>query len=606
MSIANEIAKRAAQKEKYNETEIKRTLKRYKDPKTGKVFWYDPATGIKVPKPLEPSTAIEVDPIEEKEDMSISVPGTIGMNLGTGGGGGGYRRRRRYGGGGGYRNNYYKKEFYKLKKFKSRALAAGKAQKKILREEKIAGVDFSGDPALVKAHFGESWKSANEIQRRNRQIMNFQGKGDYRSWLAHISRGVGAVAGGAMGYMGGGLGGLGAGAQSGYNQGGSFSKFMGWGDYGTSTNQIIGGGNKGQMSVNMGPDMSGDIYICQTEFLQNVACTNTGAGASPFQITTFPINAGLAVTFPFLSQIAQNYTLYEFEGLIFKFNPTSGENNATSNSLGKVILATQYDPDAGAFINSVQMENYDYANAAKPSQTIFHGVETDNQQQAVNMQYIRTGTTTKSKVFTDIGTFFVATEGVPFAAAGTQILGELWVTYKIKLSRANLYGALLGQNISQDLLGGASSVAALSTGTAFRKSTNQIGMVVFPLNATAFSIQFPSNITLGTFLVLVRFTSGATAFTTQSGTLPTAPVNLQFFSPGVSLPSNTGVTLDAPVNPLFTTQNQAIDSVMFVTVAAPGNTQATFQFNTTAALSATTTWLVYVTQINQIPSLTLT
>lgn len=523
----------------------------------------------------------------KSESMSIAVPATASLNIG------GQSRKRNYGGG------YYKKQYYKLKKYKARVQQRAKKQK-----EQFKNVPWND--AEIRAKFGESYAKATPQQKAFRELHNFYGKGDYKTWLSHLSKGMGAVAGGAIGYMGGGLEGLVSGAQSGFGQGAHFAKFMGWGDYGTSMNQIMGGSNKGQMSVN-DENMTGDVYITQTEFVQNVSCSAAAAGASAFQITAFAINPGLSAVFPFLSQIAQNYTLYEFEGLIFKFNPTSGENNATSNSLGKVILATQYDPDAPNFINSVQMENYDYANAAKPSCSIYHGVETDNSQQAINMQYVRTGASTKSKIFTDIGTFYIATEGIPFAAAGTQILGELWVTYRIKLSRANLYGSLLGQNITQDVLGGTSSAAALTTGTTFVKSTNQIGVTVFPNNSQSFTIAFPPNISLGTYNVEVEFNSGATVFTTQTGGGITSCVNCAGGITGVSLATSPNFTPSvAPLAPVGTTSNTRILIDFFVTVQAPGNLIASLLVNVLAVLTNTTTWRVRVTQINQTPTLTLT
>lgn len=522
-----------------------------------------------------------------KKPMSVAVPGTVTLNTG-----GAKAPRRRYGGG------YYKKKYLSAKKSLSRYRNRAKRQKEQFKAAHPQDYD-----SWVRATFGESWKLANEQQKAAREAHNFYGKGDYKTWLAYASRGLGGLAGGAMGYMSGGLQGAISGAQSGFGQGASFSKFMGWGDYGTSMNQIMGGSNKGQMSVNS-LDYSGDVYLTQTEFVQNVSCSASGAGASPFQIVSFPLNPGLSVTFPFLSQIAQNYTLYEFEGLIFKFNPTSGENNATSNALGKVILATQYDPDATPFINSVQMENYDYANAAKPSVSIFHGVETDNSQQVINQQYVRTGISSKSKIFTDIGTFYVATEGVPFAAAGTQVLGELWVTYRIKLSRANLYGALLGQNISQDVIGGTTSAAQLSTGTTFVKSTNQIGLTVVPIGATSFSVVFPTNISLGSYMILVEFRSGATVFTTQAVSAPSIPANCQIYVPGSSLPG-TNVAQVAPQGSVGTTTNLQLLGCHWVTVQAPGNSQASFTVNVSAALTATTQWRIWATQVNQIPSLSL-
>lgn len=456
-----------------------------------------------------------------------------------------------------------------------------------------------GQPNSI-ATFGQTWATASDQQKIARRALRYYGPGDYRSFLGKI------IPQGSFSYLGRTLGGMtgvpGMNAVGAY-AGSKFANLVGFGDYGTSANQIVDGTNKGQISVN-DSDMTGDVYITQTEFIQNISCSATAAGASAFQIVQFPLNPGIVTTFPFLSQIAQNYTLYEFEGLVFKFNPTSGENNATSNSLGKVILATNYDPNSSAFVNSVQMENYDYANAAKPSQTIVHGVETANHQQALNMQYIRTGATTRDKVFFDIGNLFVATEGIPFAAAGTQILGELWVTYRVKLSRANLYSSLLGTSISQDsFLGNWPTHASGFTSTA--KSTNQIGCVVTTSAANTILITFPVNISLGSYLLSLQCISGATGFTNQILTGPVG-TNMTFWTPQTALPSATAVNRVGPEVIGGAPTNTGILANQWFTISAPGSLQATLSWTASAALSNTTTYRLFITQVNQGPSLVLT
>lgn len=274
--------------------------------------------------------------------------------------------------------------------------------------------------------FGSSWQEANRTEKQARLAAGYRGAGDYSKYRRFGARLGNALAGGIRGWRDGG------------------SRFRGFGDYsgdnGTVTtyggpvdNQLIEGGNP-PLSVNSSNDLTGDIIFNHTEFIGNITASSTG-----FENRTFPINPGLPGTFPFLSQIARNFTLYEFNGVIFEFRPTSGEFGSTSNALGKVIMATDYDPDAAPFTNSTQMENYDYASSSKPSLTARHGVETALNQSALRMSYIRTGNTSRDKIFTDIGQFQLATEGLP----ETGVVGELWVTYKVKLSRSQISGVSL-------------------------------------------------------------------------------------------------------------------------------------------------------------------
>lgn len=301
-------------------------------------------------------------------------------------------------------------------------------------------------------------------KRKRRANGRIRGRGGYlgdmwTKYRKYIPRGIGALAGGILGN-----------ASGGWNTGADLSKAIGWGKYqlagakhqmgGNSVvgNQLTGSGKP--ITVNTSDDETGDIYISHKEFVGNVKASGTipesGNILSDFTSTNYAINCGLTNSFPWLSQIAQNFTMYELQGLIYEYRPTSGEFGAAgTNALGKVVMATQYDPDAPAFLSSIAMENYDYANSAKPSQHMLHGVETAKRQGATNMLYIRTGATERDKIFTDIGNFQISTEGIPLSGiAGSvsqAIVGELWVTYRVKLSRAQLTGSYLGNNIPFDM-----------------------------------------------------------------------------------------------------------------------------------------------------------
>jgi len=237
-------------------------------------------------------------------------------------------------------------------------------------------------------------------------------------------------------------------------------EYGGSGAYGPMTTNAIVHGNPGnsQGIVAHTADQgamsdSGDIMLSHKEFMCNIIIQagTDNQTQSQFQNQEFALNPGLPSTFPFLSQIAQCFTLYSMQGLMFQYKPTSGEMGINSTQLGKVIMATDYDPQAVPFINAVQMENYQFSNSAKPSIGQIHGVECKPAESLLDMKYMRTGQTKRDLALTDIGLFQIATEGIPFPTgvkAGQQIvIGELWASYSCKVSRANLYGSLLGQNI---------------------------------------------------------------------------------------------------------------------------------------------------------------
>lgn len=487
----------------------------------------------------------------------------------------------------------------KLKRDRANARQVSNARKlkRLITEQYPRGTDYS------KTLYGENWGKANPLQQQYRKALRFKGDGDYKEWLGYGARGLGALAGGAYGYMRSGMSGAGAGLEEGWKQGAKFSKdFAGWGDYGPmSANQIIdgGSGSQQQISVNQG-DLSGDLYVQRTEFVGNVTATAAGAGISPFQVVTYPLNPGLPETFPFLSQIAGNFSLYEPMGLIFQFKPTSGEfGSSTSNSLGKVVMATQYDPDAAPFTSAVEMENYDYANSSKPSVGMVHGVECARNDRSDNMLYVRVGQSNKSQVFTDIGDFQIATEGISFSSAGTAILGELWVTYKFRLSRANVSAAMNGAMIQQAIITGQCIASNPANLIAYR-TTNSLAMQLEQLSATEVRLSFPTNISSGQYQVVACYYGGN--WTTARVNGIQSMVNCQIYVPGIlgrtgsnQNPDSVNV-LGSPTNAAATTTNNSIMIQFQVAVTAPGALRATVNWNIGGPIP-TGSYYVYVTKV---------
>jgi len=305
------------------------------------------------------------------------------------------------------------------------------------------------------------------MQNMIRRATGYRGEGDYRDYAKYLPR----IVGGAFGGMTGGI----TGARAGWDAGADISKQVGWGDYGTGPvgNAIIdgAGGPPAGITVNASDDLTGDIYLSHREYVGTItASQSAGELSTTYKSVEYPLNAAMSETFPFLSQIASNYCMYEFQGLIFEYKPQCGEGANASNNLGKIMMVTQYDPDAPTFTNSVSLNNYDYACSTKPSLGLIHGVETARMQSSTNILYTRTGTSTKSKVFTDLGYLSVATEGIPFPPGSTQqtqVLGELWVTYRVKLSRAQL-ASTLGSTSTMDIF---SNQLQIGSGVSWNSAT---------------------------------------------------------------------------------------------------------------------------------------
>ena len=61
------------------------------------------------------------------------------------------------------------------------------------------------------------------------------------------------------------------------------------------------------------------IVVRHREFLAEIKGTTTFTVAG-----SYPINPGMAQTFPWLSDIAKNFQQYRIRGMVFHYVPTSG------------------------------------------------------------------------------------------------------------------------------------------------------------------------------------------------------------------------------------------------------------------------------------------
>lgn len=313
-----------------------------------------------------------------------------------------------------------------------------------------------GDPDNVE-RFGSSFRSANAEQVGNRRQFGYYGRGAYRS-MNYVPRGRGAYWGEALGrYAGGALGSIAGGfmggqpgaylgANAGRALGGALgdrasdyvmNKISGRGEY--LTNTLVNPTGTLRPVSNTIAKETGDIVFSHTEYIQDVVPTSAA-----FQTQYFnPINPGLSTFAPWLSQIAQYFEEYELVQCIYEFRSMVTSGNTTS--AGTVIMATQYNPLNPPFTIKGNMENYDFANSVKVTDSAFHGVECDPKLRAGSAcEYIRTGpvpTGQDAKTY-DLGVFQLATSG---AQPGLMI-GELHIKYTVRLSKSKV--VLAGANSS--------------------------------------------------------------------------------------------------------------------------------------------------------------
>lgn len=339
-------------------------------------------------------------------------------------------------------------------------------------DNQMKAARLAGSLGLVNADLGASaLASANQRLEARRTF----GRGAY--WGRDIGQMAGSAIGGrfGLGNEGGAIGArFGDWASSGIER--VIAKRMGRGAY--STNSLIDpqGSHRPIASAS---DETGDIVITHSEYVQDVIPTTSAFQSQVFQV----INPGLPGFVPWLSQIAQYFEEYEMLQCAFEFKSMVTEGNSTA--AGTVMMATQYNPLNPPFASKQAMENYEHANSCKMTDSSFHGVECDPSKHGGNScEYVRTGPVPAgqdAKTY-DLAVFQLATNG----AAPDINVGELWVHYSIRLSKAKVVpvGSSLASVFSASVGNHITSTQATNPLTSGSGQYNYGNLLALPASPT--------------------------------------------------------------------------------------------------------------------------
>lgn len=276
------------------------------------------------------------------------------------------------------------------------------------------------------AKYGQSWASAEQPQKEARTADMMIGRGMYGMrralkkpvmGLAH--RGVDMLGDRVFGkglYMG------------------------GRGQY--STNSLFGTGEVPTFG-SVG-DETGAITISHSEYIRDVYGLPSG---TTFQVQSLSVNPGLANSFPFLSQFASNFEEYEMIQLAYTYKSLVSENlSSTDGQVGSVLLFTEYNAADKPKTSKYQiMQGYGHTDG-KVTDNLLHGVECDDKKivgdghKFVRTRPVDADVNADINKY-DVGLFQLAVSGTPSALAD-QVIGELHVSYTIRLRKPRIYAGL--------------------------------------------------------------------------------------------------------------------------------------------------------------------
>lgn len=262
------------------------------------------------------------------------------------------------------------------------------------------------------------------------------------------------------------------------NAAGWLTKLFGFGAYSTYNkvksnsflNTFGGGTGVSGFITNAPPTFAGSAKQTTIRFRHDEFVADVLSSVA-FRKTSYVINAGSNVLFPWGSQVASLYEEYRIHGLVFEYRPTSAAAvGTTSSAMGTVIQATDYDAYDDSFVDKRSMENSMFATSCAPYEGAVHPVECDRTMNPVNLQYIIRGNPPITALPGDarldiLGTYSIATEG---QQVDNTNIGELWVHYDVELSRPMLENSALNftQHVSMQATSGSSwTVTANSNNT---------------------------------------------------------------------------------------------------------------------------------------------
>jgi hypothetical protein len=211
--------------------------------------------------------------------------------------------------------------------------------------------------------------------------------------------------------------------------------------------------------------------VIHKEFIQNVT------GTTNFTVALFlALNPGLAGTFPWLSNIANNFEQYRVRMMRFCYLTRTG-----TNVPGSVIMAPDYDASDASPVSEQILSNYAEVVEDAPWKDICCSLRAAGMHALGPKKFVRNGLVPGQDLkTTDVGSLILAT------VDGTAVnWGKLWVEYDVEFyePQLNPTGSSLASS-AQGTAGTAASVISVGTATAGPLISGIAGNVVSFQNLT--------------------------------------------------------------------------------------------------------------------------
>lgn len=291
------------------------------------------------------------------------------------------------------------------------------------------------------------------------------------------------------------------------------------------TNQLIEGGRAAPRTF-AANDETDEITVSDNEYVADIFAPTiaVGTASSSFAQQSFPLNPGIPLFAPNLSQLAINFTEYELIQCVYELKPVINESNVNNGLTGIALMVFNYNPNDDPYDNKEDVMQAHGSVSSKITDNIVCGVECDPKKTNRTKFFVRSGPVPYQKDADeyDPGVLVIATNNIPQAFSNLQIF-ELWVSYKVKL-RKRKGGALRLLNQSRDVyvcVGNVNGdkifsdqVAAVGATGIGASQQNSVGTALTTTATGSLTVTFPAALS-GNYEII--FTSAGTLFTNTAG-----------------------------------------------------------------------------------------
>ena len=116
--------------------------------------------------------------------------------------------------------------------------------------------------------------------------------------------------------------------------------YEGQGQYG-ATNSLISGSHRTPPRFGSVNDETGALIVSHREYIGDIF--GPDEASRNFKNRTYALNPGIESTFPWLSQIAQNYEEYEFGQLVFEYKSTVNPSVSGDGQMGTIVMVRAFE-----------------------------------------------------------------------------------------------------------------------------------------------------------------------------------------------------------------------------------------------------------------------